>query len=203
MIRCAANSANCGCARRNKTPKTKRLRARTCSRSKRASPHFTIRTNIRKACTPRTAAQAALFTFRHNGGSYSAFCLCGARTRLPRRPWQDGSAWARTDYFFAGSPRGVLFQPAAEGFRFFFLILCNLFPGRERHLFFRGVVPLPPRTPSLSSSTVGLPLRLARTACFLCSFTAGCCCVCTRAVFLCSSLRVCFCACTRLFSFLF
>ena len=57
---------------------------------------------------------------------------------------RGSSAYARAACFFAGL-RGAVSAPARGSFSFLFSALC--FPGRERNLFFRGVVSLPPPPP--------------------------------------------------------
>ena len=75
---------------------------------------------------------------------------------------------------FCGGTRMVFYSRVSAGCLlrvharlFFFGILCNLFLGRERHLFFRGVVSLPPQPPP-SLPALGARRGVLHEAEFLC-----------------------------------
>ena len=103
--------------------------------------------------------------------------------------------------FYSRVSAGCLLRVHAR--LFFFGILCNLFLGRERHLFFRGVVSLPPQPPP-SLPALGARRGVLHAAEFLCRSLQGASAVARAWCFTRGSPRGVYCVCTRgLFSLLF
>ena len=104
---------------------------------------------------------------------------------------------------FCGGTRMVFYSRVSAGCllrvharAFFFGILCNLFLGRERHLFFRGVVSLPPQPPP-SLPALGARRGVLHEAEFLCRSLQGASAVARAWCFTRGSPRGVYCVCTR------